>query len=74
MNDRNIGKPGDIGEPLAAALSDYMMAAFGRRPTVNEMWDIYWAAVDAIEQAATEGCKSMKVIHRHFPTSRQLCE
>ena len=49
-----------INEPLAAvplahALSDYMMAAFGRRPTRDEMWDIYWVAVDAIEQAVKHG-------------------
>lgn len=45
----------DIGEPLAAALSDYMMVAFGRRPTKDEMEAIYWSAVEAIEEAANHG-------------------
>jgi hypothetical protein len=39
-SDKQATSEHDIDEPLAAALSDYIMAAFGRRPTHDEMWDI----------------------------------
>jgi hypothetical protein len=45
----------DIGEPLREALADHMLVVFGRRPTQNEMWDIYWSACDAIDKAYTDG-------------------
>jgi hypothetical protein len=31
----------DVGEPVAAALSDYMLAVVGRRPNQEEMEEIY---------------------------------
>ncbi len=42
----------DIGEALTAALSDYMLIAYGRRPNREEIEEIYWLAVEAIRRAA----------------------
>lgn len=46
-----------IDEALADALSDHMMATYGRRPTQSEMWDIYWAAVNTIDEVIEEAAK-----------------
>lgn len=44
----------DIGEPLAAALSEYALIVSGREPDVDEMNEIYWAAVEVVEKVM--GC------------------
>jgi hypothetical protein len=45
----------DIVEQIREALAYHMYVVFGRRPTQNEMWVIYWSACDAIDKAYTDG-------------------
>lgn len=49
-----------ISDALATALSNYMLAVYGRRPTKSEIWDIYCSTIDAIDKAAKGGAKKAK--------------